>query len=416
MLFAPVQERLLATPDRFDFFQATYLLERFAGQYALGSGVCAQADAVQFKASAQLGYSGAVITSVQSIQSGQSVQSAQSAQSDEAARNCLDKKSKNDAEKSFFEMTVNGFGILGAEGVMPLHYSEWVAAQARQGPSVLMAFIDLFHQRCFTLMYLAWKKYRFPARTGAVVERAVKSSVGVSPKPARQQAYQQQQSSASSVRAHAIARARMQYAGVMARGQMGPETLSRLLSDYFNLSIIVQDFQGAWAPISKAFLTRLAGRGQSPQRLEHCSQHRPQRRARRHKHQACLGVNTILGERAWQVQSKVLISVTCNSRRDFEAFSPAGDACQYLVMLLQYALGSGVSADLALIVQRAHLPAPVLARQAQTVKDVHTAKTEPVLRLGQNSVLRMGLRAGGEANGGAQLLTIRRCLGLQKRR
>lgn len=409
MLFAPVQERLLASPERFDFFQATYLLERFAGQSTLGSGVCAQSDPVQFKASAKLGYNGAVIASVQSVPS---------VQSDQSAHNCLDKISKNKAEKTFFEMTVNGFGILGAEGVMPLHYSEWVAAQVRQGPSVLMAFIDLFHQRCFTLMYLAWKKYRFPARTGAVVERAVKSSVGVFSKLSRQQAYQQQ-ASTSSVRAHAIERACMQYAGVMARGQMGPETLSRLLSDYFNLSIVVQDFQGAWAPVGKAFLTRLAGCGQSLQRGEQslqCAEHRPQRRSRRHKHQACLGVNTILGERAWQVQSKVLISVTCNSRDDFEAFSPAGDACQYLVMLLQHSLGSGVSADLVLIVQRAHLPAPVLARQTQTLTGVPVTKKRPVLRLGQNTALRTDLGAAGSASGGTQLLKIRRCLGLHKTR
>lgn len=367
MLLEPVQARLLEAPERFDFFQATYLLERFSGKKNLGEGACTQTEPVRFKASAQLGYRGAAIESIS------------------PAENPKDKASKYSAEleapvKSVFEMTVSGFGILGAEGVMPLHYSEWVAAQARQGPSVLMAFIDLFHQRCLTLLYRAWKKYRFPTNSDSLVERMMKSVLGASPTSLPDQPYSL--ASAESVmkdvqrNRNASEAALLQYAGLMARGQVGGETLSRILSDYFNLLITIHEFQGGWEPISEAFLTRLPSRKAAP------------RRGRRQKNQGCLGMNAILGERAWQVQSKVLVCITCDSAEAFKDFSPNGQACEHLTTLLRHALGVGVSAELELVVQPAHLPKPLLPQRMGTLQTRASEQPASGLRLGRNCLLQ----------------------------
>lgn len=335
-MLEPVRERLLAAPERFDFFQATYLLERFSGKGDLGEAPCAQAEPVQFQASAQLGFSNAAIESVT-------------------------------PKAASFAMTVVGFGVLGAEGVMPLHYSEWVAAQARQGPSALMAFIDLFHQRCLTLLYRSWKKYRHPSRivksrgeaggvvTSGIAQDMLSSLVGLPLECAVGNEDTERQ-------------VLLQYAGLMARGQLGGQSLSRMLSDYFGLALIIHEFEGGWEPIAPAYRTRL------PSQHDICQN--------KSKGQACLGMNTVLGERAWQVTSKIRVEVMCASAEIFADFSPGGRACQHLTLLLRHALGVGVTVDLELTVLPECLPDPVLPKASAGI-----SLAQP-LSLGRNSVLK----------------------------
>lgn len=52
---------------------------------------------------------------------------------------------------------INGFGLFGPNGPLPLHMTEEVYQRRRPGQqSALMAFADLFHHRLITLFYRAW--------------------------------------------------------------------------------------------------------------------------------------------------------------------------------------------------------------------------------------------------------------------
>ncbi|SAK81002.1 putative cytoplasmic protein [Caballeronia catudaia] len=54
-------------------------------------------------------------------------------------------------------------GLYGVDAAMPSHYLDDIA-QREEGHEAVEAFLDQFHHRFVTLLYRAWKKYRYPER------------------------------------------------------------------------------------------------------------------------------------------------------------------------------------------------------------------------------------------------------------
>ncbi|QDT14265.1 type VI secretion system baseplate subunit TssG [Alienimonas californiensis] len=81
---------------------------------------------------------------------------------------------------------LNHFGLVGASGVLPRHYTELIQ-QRRRDPrdSTLHEFLDLFTHRLAGLFYRAWVKYR----PWAAHERAAAGEATVAADPARRRAY-----------------------------------------------------------------------------------------------------------------------------------------------------------------------------------------------------------------------------------
>jgi type VI secretion system protein ImpH len=52
-------------------------------------------------------------------------------------------------------------GLYGVDATMPSHYLDDIA-QREEGHEAVEAFLDQFHHRFVTLLYRAWKKYRYP--------------------------------------------------------------------------------------------------------------------------------------------------------------------------------------------------------------------------------------------------------------
>jgi type VI secretion system protein ImpH len=52
-------------------------------------------------------------------------------------------------------------GLYGVDAAMPSHYLDDIA-QREEGHEAVEAFLDQFHHRFVTLLYRAWKKYRYP--------------------------------------------------------------------------------------------------------------------------------------------------------------------------------------------------------------------------------------------------------------
>ncbi|WP_248805161.1 type VI secretion system baseplate subunit TssG [Pseudomonas sp. MWU13-2100] len=58
-------------------------------------------------------------------------------------------------------LAVNFFGLTGANGPMPLHFSEDVLSrQINHGDSTLAHFLDVFHHRLLSLLYRSWARVR----------------------------------------------------------------------------------------------------------------------------------------------------------------------------------------------------------------------------------------------------------------
>src|SRR5436190_14840752 len=53
-------------------------------------------------------------------------------------------------------LQVRLFGLLGPNGPLPIHITEYVRERAREGDLTLSRFLDLFHHRFLELFYRAW--------------------------------------------------------------------------------------------------------------------------------------------------------------------------------------------------------------------------------------------------------------------
>jgi len=115
---AGVIDRLLAAPQRFDFFQVVSLIER------------ARPASLRFRNRLSLGFPPNEVENVA-------------------------------ADDNGIRLTPAFMGMLGSQGALPLHYSERIGRHERRnndgGPR---AFFDVFTHRILEMFYQAWSKHR----------------------------------------------------------------------------------------------------------------------------------------------------------------------------------------------------------------------------------------------------------------
>lgn len=128
---AAVIDELLACPQRFTFFQAVRLLQR----WLIEQGI-APLDAlalIRFRNSVELGFAASDIEAIECIT----------------------------APNPRIELTPAFMGLLGAAGALPLHDTERFAGWMMEtGDVAPRAFLDQFSSRALMLFYRAWSKYR----------------------------------------------------------------------------------------------------------------------------------------------------------------------------------------------------------------------------------------------------------------
>jgi len=113
-----VIDRLLAAPQRFDFFQAVGLIER------------SRPGSLRFRNRLSLGFPPNEVENIA-------------------------------ADDNGIRLTPAFLGMLGSQGALPLHYSERIGRHERRnndgGPR---AFFDIFTHRILEMFYQAWSKHR----------------------------------------------------------------------------------------------------------------------------------------------------------------------------------------------------------------------------------------------------------------
>ncbi|HTU22166.1 MAG TPA: type VI secretion system baseplate subunit TssG [Gemmataceae bacterium] len=269
----PLEERLFTEGFAFDFFQAVRLLEKLAPhRRPVGREGPPRAEVVRFRALPSLSFPASAIY--------------------ELAR------TDNEQPPT---MTVAFLGLTGPSGALPHHYTELVMRLLRDGKGAeryaLRDWLDLFNHRLISLFYRAWEKYRFyvpyergePSRPEPdTFTRSLFSLVGLGMPPLRNRllvrAWDEKKQS-ERVLARIEDLAVIYYGGLFARRQRTAVGLQAVVEDYFDLPAQVWQFQGQWLRLDVANQSRLGTQ-------EHNNQ---------------LGVNTVAGERVWDVQSKLRV-------------------------------------------------------------------------------------------------------------
>jgi len=290
-----LERRLFESPFVFDFFQAVRILQRLDRTRApVGHAGPPRSEAVRFRAHLSLGFPPSAIHDL-----------------------------IGPAPDRPLPVLVQAFmGLTGPSGVLPRHYTDLLHRierdRSERNPEkhALRDWLDLFNHRMVSLFYRAWEKYRFHL----AYERGDPGGpdpdpftqclycligLGLTPLRDRLRVLAKSGGEASS-KAGAFPLARIEdlallhYGGLFARRLRTAVGLEALVGDYFGIAARVEQFHGHWLALEPANQTCLAGEGGNTQ----------------------LGVNTVVGQRVWDIQSKFRIRLGPLRYREFLEFVP----------------------------------------------------------------------------------------------
>lgn len=197
-------------------------------------------------------------------------------------------------------------GLLGANGTLPLCYTEQIAAyEHAEHDRSARAYLDMFSHRIVSLFFNAWGKYR------------VEHSIDVHGKDEfRPLLLALTGVHASAWRADAVRQAGLDgdvaafYAGLLRQRPISVTTLRCILPDYFGVPITIEQFTGAWDDIADDRQCKMGGSN------------------------ATLGYSGALGVRRWRHDLRVTLRIGPLSKKDFERFLPKAPGAQTLEAML----------------------------------------------------------------------------------
>jgi type VI secretion system protein ImpH len=234
---------------------------------------------------------------------------------------------------------VRFFGLLGPQGPMPLHFTEYVRERLRfRGDATLARFLDVFHHRLLSLFYRAWAQAqptvhhdrpgedRFGAWLGATfgAHDADGAPRALSPT------------------------ARLFQAGLLGARSRHPEGLTKLLGQYFRVRVAVEQNVANWLDLPREERGRLGFSRSRPERsLTPASQ---------------LGTTATSGSKWRDRQFKFRICLGPLTLAQYHDFLPGSAAWLRLREWVQHYAGLDLRWEVELTLARDHVPAPRLGR------------------------------------------------------
>jgi len=220
-------------------------------------------------------------------------------------------------------LQVRLFGLLGPNGPLPLHITEYVRERLRGGDPTLSRFLDLFHHRFLALFYRAWaqaqphvnrdrpKDDRFAVYLGAFI--------GMGPTPFRH-------------RDAVPDLAKFFHVGTLIRHPRNAEGLESILRHFLRVPVRIEQFVGHWMSLGVRERTCLGREG------------------------AILASGAIAGGRVWDRQHKFRICLGPLTLAEYETFLPGGPRLQKLVDWVRLYLNFEFEWDVRLQLERYQVP------------------------------------------------------------
>jgi type VI secretion system protein ImpH len=223
-------------------------------------------------------------------------------------------------------LRVNFMGLIGASGVLPLTYSDFVLERLRDRDRTMLEFFDLFHHRIISLFYQAWEKHRFwvsyERDRQDRLSTYLKDFIGIgTPGLSNRQAV-----SDTSL---------IFYTGLLALQPRSALALEQFLSDYFDVPIQVEEFGGSWYPLSEQDICTFAD---PPTEAEQ------------------LGFGVVVGDAVWDRASRAKISVGPLTLKQYVDFLPGGNAHKPLEAVTKFFTNGELIFEVQLILDRDSVP------------------------------------------------------------
>ena len=296
---------LLDEPQAFEFFQAVRLLEQLYPERApVGEYADPGDEVVRFSTPGGVGFPATEIRS-------------------------LEAPVRDDPA----HMSVNFFGLTGPQGVLPLDYSLYAAGRERAGDHALKAFLGLFEHRFISLFYRAWAKAHPAGGTDPATD-------GTAPDSDERREWLMAQllsivgmgTPGLQGRLPLSDESLLYYAGLLSLPSRPASALEQLVADYFDVPCVVEQFVGAWYPLSRAAQTALGDEG------------------------GTLGGGAVAGDEVWDQQGRVRVRIGPLTRRRYDEFLPGGTSYDALRALTRFYGNDQFDFEIQLVLARDEAP------------------------------------------------------------
>jgi len=217
-------------------------------------------------------------------------------------------------------LSLNFFGLMGPNGPLPLHITEYANDRQRHAEDPTMSrFFDLFHHRMMLLFYRAWSTAqptvgqdhpatnRFLLYVGALAGLGLASTRNRDdfPDPAK-----------------------FFYAGRLSGQTRNADGLAAMVGEFFQMPAHVEPFMGTWLLVPPGHQWRLGVGGTRG---------------------GALGGSTIAGQRVWSRQQKFRVTLGPLNRAQFTRMLPGHDSLKKLTALVRNYAGDEHVWDVRLI-------------------------------------------------------------------
>ena len=217
------------------------------------------------------------------------------------------------------------FGLLGPNGVLPLHLTEYARERAmHHGDATLQRFLDMLTHRFALLFYRAWAEAQPTVSLDRPGNKAYFNRVGALVGiglPTLQDRDALPDAS------------RLHFAGRLARQTRDADGLLAWCRSEFDVPVAIEQWCGHWMTLAKDERSRLGRRGG-----------------------ALLGRTTVLGGSVWDVQHKFRIAIGPLRLEQYRRFLPGGTDLARLQALVRSWVGIEFEWDLKLILLREEVP------------------------------------------------------------
>ncbi len=339
-----VIDRLLAEPHRFGFFQAVRLLERwFVQQERLQPGEVL-GKRLQFRNSLSLAFPASEIAEFNAVLAERELDDP--SVEGEATEEGDSRRLSTDIAR--VELTPAFMGLLGIGGTLPAFYTELFAQrELYQRDSAGRAFMDIFLHRAVVLFYQAWRKHRLAIQFEADRKNhflpMLLAVAGVGHASLRDRLHAREGGVSDDTLAF--------FSGTLQQRPVSASVLQRVLAQHFNIPVKLEQFVGRWFSLPQDNQTRLGGLNTQ------------------------LGTGAVVGERIWQRDLRMRLTLGPMSRDKFSRFLPGGPGALALRELLTMMTGVTLEYEVR------------LALRAQDVRGVSLGGSEGGARLGWDGFL-----------------------------
>lgn len=323
-------EDLLERPYEFEFHQAIKLFEAASPHLLpLGEGSDPDMQPITLKSRALLAYPSSDIFTIQ----------------------------KNLADGSPPVMHVNFFGIAGAQGPLPMPYTEKLISRTAQKDFVMRDFLDIFNHRFLSILHKIKKKHNVslvPEDPRKTVHAKILSHLMGLSKPSLKNRF-----SVSDDHFYGLS-------AFIWQKHRSIEGLKLFLENFFQVPVTIDQFQGKWMPIDPSEITRLGGFRLGRNQI--------------------LSRTATLGTRYWDQQNSIKINLGPLTYKDFSRFLKTEPNYTLLCEVTRFYLQLTHSFHINLVLKKEEVPASTLGKSR--LGWTSWVKTRPMLKDDHQVILK----------------------------